>query len=68
MLIDVSDENNPLQNKDFINDSFLPKAIKLCSNPKLNLSEAGAFMFLVIFNKYLHNLNFEHSLLPKCEF
>lgn len=65
MTIDVPDEINPLMNKQFVNETFLPKAIKFCNNPKMNLSEGGAYMLLVLFNKCMNVLDFGHPLLPK---
>jgi len=34
----------------------------------MNLSEAGSFMLLVIFNKCMDELDFSHPLLPKPQF
>ena len=64
MTLDFQDEN-PLADSDFINTIYLPKAIKFCNNPKMNLSEAGAFMLLLAFNKCMGVVDLNHELLPK---
>jgi len=33
MTIDIADDINPLKSKQFVNENFLPKAIKFCNNP-----------------------------------
>ena len=48
-MITIEDEFNPFKDPKFVNEVFIPKALKYCSNPKQNISEGGALMISVLY-------------------
>jgi hypothetical protein len=63
-MITIDNEDNPLMNSSFVNDTLIPKAFKFCSNPKQNISEGGALMLSILFTRYFNMIDLNVLSLP----